>query len=343
MSKSFSLFITLFFLLLAAGARPAAATDLKIATVVPANSAWMVAMRHGADAIRQRTDGRVNLKFYPGGVMGNDQSVLRKIRIGQLQGGAFTAGGLGKVCPDLGLYSFPLLFRSQQEIAFVRGRRDALLQEELKQAGFISYGFAQGGFALLMSDRPVRTLDDLTGQKIWVPEGDAVSYRTMEALGLAPVSLPITDVMTGLETGLVSIVASSPVGAVAFQWYTRVKYLTDLPVSYIYGTLALDRRAVERLEPADQQVLQEVMTGIYRDFDNKSREDNEAARQAMLAQGLTVIVPQTAEAATWREKAAGLARQLSTEGLYSSQFFHDVAQDLKDYRSGQRGLAASTN
>ena len=101
--------------------------------------------------------------------------------------------------------------------------------------------------------------------------------------------------------------------------------------------------SVERLEPADQQVLQEVMTGIYRDFDRKSREDNQAARKAMLAQGLTVIVPQTADVAAWREKAAGLAKQLSTEGLYSPQFFNDVAQDLEDYRSNQRGLAASTN
>ncbi len=317
---------------LACIAAAAGAQDLKIATVVPDNSAWMVAMRHGGDEIRERTAGRVNLKFYGGGVMGNDQSVLRKIRIGQLQGGAFTAGGLSGVCPELGLYSFPLLFKSTAEIDFVRLRRDPAMAAALESAGFVSYGFAEGGFALLMSEGPVRTLEDLKGQKIWVPEGDVISYRTMQMLGLAPVSLPLTDVMTGLQTGLVNIFASSPVGALAFQWYTRVGYITDLPLSYIYGALALDRRAVARLAPADQAVLQEVMGRIYREFDRKNREDNRAALQVLLQQGLKLVTPQEAETRAWRARTSTLARQLRDEGLFDGQLFDRILQDLEELR-----------
>jgi len=121
-------------------ALPALATDLKIATVMPDNSAWMVALRHGGEEIRQRTAGRVNLRFYGGGVMGNDSSVLRKIRIGQLQGGAFTAGGLSAVCPELGLYSFPLLFRSTAEIDFVRLRRDPAMAGQDREPGQATAG-----------------------------------------------------------------------------------------------------------------------------------------------------------------------------------------------------------
>ncbi len=72
----------------------ASAADLKIATVAPDGSHWMQQMRAGAEEIKTRTAGRVTVKFYPGGVMGNDSQVLRKIRANQLQGGAFASGGL---------------------------------------------------------------------------------------------------------------------------------------------------------------------------------------------------------------------------------------------------------
>jgi TRAP-type C4-dicarboxylate transport system substrate-binding protein len=96
--------------LLAGAAATANAADIKIATVAPDGSRWMQQMRAGAEEVNARTSGRVTLKFYPGGVMGNDAQVLRKIRIGQLQGGAFTAGGLGERYPALNLYGIPLLF-----------------------------------------------------------------------------------------------------------------------------------------------------------------------------------------------------------------------------------------
>src|SRR5690554_2515898 len=82
----------------------AGAADLKIATVLPENTQWMKDMRAGAAEIRERTDGRVNFKFYSGGVQGNANKVLRKIKIGQLHGGAFTPTDLQQVYPDLNIY-----------------------------------------------------------------------------------------------------------------------------------------------------------------------------------------------------------------------------------------------
>lgn len=321
-------------------ALPAAARDLKVATILPAGSSWMTALQRGGKEVSRRTEGRVALKFYPGGVMGNDRSVFRKIRIGQLQGGIFTSGGLAGVCPDLGLYSFPLQFRNAAEVGYVRSRRDAGLVEKLAAVGLTSYGFAEGGFAMLLSNRPIRTLADLQGEKIWVPEGDAIGYRTMETLGLAPVTLPITDVMTGLETGLVTIVASSPVGALAFQWYTRVKYITDVPISYIFGTLVFDSRALQRLQAGDRAVLREVMSRIYREFDRTAHADNRAAQDALQQQGLTLVEVDPAEVESWRRKTVGLARQLREEGFYSPQLYDRIQQDLTAVRSGAAGKSA---
>lgn len=319
------------FLLLA---NPARAIDLKIATVAPEGSAWMKAMRAGGDEIRQRTDGRVNFKFYAGGVMGNDKSVMRKIRIGQLNGGAFTAGGLAEVDPDLTLYGLPLQFRSPAEVDYVRARLDPILLQGLEKAGFVSFGLAEGGFALLMADVPVRTIDDMRGKKVWVPEGDAVSYRVMESLGLAPVTLPLTDVMTGLQAGLINVIPSSAIAAVAFQWYTRIKYVTDTPLSYLYATLVVDRKAFSRLSAADQQVVREVMGRIYHDLDRQNRADDSAAKAAMRQQGVTFVTPQPAEIERWRGIASKVAADLRREGKFTPALFDRFQQLLVDYRRG---------
>ncbi|HEX6928403.1 MAG TPA: TRAP transporter substrate-binding protein DctP, partial [Gammaproteobacteria bacterium] len=216
----------------------AAQTTFKIATLAPDGSSWMNEMRAAAETIEARTDGRVTFRFYPGGVMGNDRSVLRKMRIGQLQGAAFTGGGLAGVYPDIQVFGLPFLFRNLEEVDYLRKKLDPVLQKGLEDAGFVNFGFAEGGFAKIMSTVPIRTTEDLKNEKAWVPDSDIISYRVMSALGVSPVKMPITDVLTGLQTGLISVVGSSPLGAIAFQWHTRVKYMTDEPLIYLIGVFA---------------------------------------------------------------------------------------------------------
>ena len=186
-------FIRLFSFLMLTLLLPATlyAATLKIATAAPEGSGWMREMRAGATEIKQLTDGRVKIKFFAGGVMGNDKSVMRKMRIGQLHGGAFTTGSLDDVVKNASLFSLPLTFRSYEEVDFVRSKMDADLKQLIEDAGFACFGFAGGGFALLMSEHPVRTTDDIRGRKIWVPEGDNISYRAMESLGLASISTTV--------------------------------------------------------------------------------------------------------------------------------------------------------
>ena len=222
----------------------AAATEIKLATVAPENSQWMREMRDATLTIKTRTEGRVTMKLYGGGVMGNEKKVLRKIRIGQLQGGAFTANGIAEVYPDIVIYGLPMLFESQDEVDIVRQRMDKDLLQGLRQAGFVGFGFAGGGFARILANRPVARLADLHGQKVWVPEGDRVSYEAMQSLQLSPVVLPITDVLTGLQTGLLDIIAAPPVAVVALQWQTRVKYLTSMPLMYTMGLVAIDEKTL---------------------------------------------------------------------------------------------------
>ena len=239
---------------------PAQALELKIATVAPDGSGWMRAMRAAADYIRTETDDRVIFKFYPGGVMGDDSQILRRIRVGQLHGGAFTSGGLAELYPALQAYGVPLLFRSLDEVDHVRAALDTELLAGLEEAGFVSFGFIEGGFAQFLSAEPVRSVEDLRRRKVWIPDGDPISLLSLERLGVSPVPLPVTDVMTALQTGLLDVVASSPVVALVLQWHTKVRYVTDLPVAYSYGIFAVDSRTFNRISADDQRIVREVMS-----------------------------------------------------------------------------------
>jgi len=313
-------------------AAPSLAMTFKIATVAPEGSLWIVEMRKAAETISARTTGRVNFKFYPGGVMGNEKSMLRKIRIGQLHGGMFTGGGLEDVCPDLRLYSLPLFFDNLDEVDYVRARFDPILEQRLEENGFVSFGFAEGGFGMFMGNIPLRDVSDLEGQKIWVPEGDRVYYAAMEALGLSPVPLPITDVLTGLQTGLVDIVGTSPIGALVFQWQTRVKYLATTPLSYIIGVFAIDRRSFERLSPADQKIVREVMEPVMRMFDAQNRKDNQDAYQALLDQGIVAHDQDPKMIAKLRTLTRNAILPLSEDGLFDRDLWMQMENYLLDYR-----------
>src|SRR5262245_7175528 len=282
-------------LLAGAVATTASAADLKIATVAPDNSRWMQQMRAGAEEVKTRTAGRVTLKFYPGGVMGNAAQVLRKIRIGQLQGGAFTAGGLGERYPGLNLYGIPLLFSSLDEVDVVRAALDPELAAGLEKAGFVTFGFIEGGFANLLSNEPIRSVEDMKRKKVWVPEGDNISFLAMQTMGLSPSVLPVTDVLTGLQTGLIDITFASPVAALVLQWHTKVKYITDLPVSYSMGVFAIEKGAYSALSADDQRVVREVMGRYVQQLDHEAREDNRKAADVLAKSGVTTVTVKDAD------------------------------------------------
>jgi TRAP-type C4-dicarboxylate transport system substrate-binding protein len=316
-------------LLLLSVPQGAQALRLKLATIAPEGSPWMAVMRSGAAEIKQRTAGRVELKFYGGGVMGNEMSVLRKIRAGQLHGGAFSSTALTEVYPDLRLRALPMVLRDYADYDAMAAALDGMFRQGLEDAGFVNFGFAEAGISLPMGSVPVRTLEDLNGQKMWVPEGDTVSYAIMQALGLAPIPLPLTDVMTGLQTGLINVIGGSASGAIAFQWHTEVKYISRVPLAFLFSAMVIDRKMFQQLQPVDQVVVREVMERIYRDFNQGARLDNEAAFTALVRQGLVVVEPPADEIARWRERAWRVIGQMADRGDFSRDLYLQLKLTLK--------------
>jgi len=305
---------------------------LKIATIAPEGSVWMEEMRAAAAEIEQRTGGRVRLRFYPGGIMGNDNSVLRKIRIGQLQGGALTGGGLATIYPDVQVYNLPFAFRSYAEVDHVRRYMDEALVNGLRERGFVSFGLTEGGFAFMMASHSIKTVDDLAGHKVWVPEGDLVSRAGFEAINVSPVSLPLADVLTGLQTGLIDTVATTPVGAIALQWHTRVKYVNDTPLMYIFGALVFERKAFERLASGDQEIVAEVVSTAVAKLNAISREDEDQAKQALSGQGIQFVHSTEQQYSQWIEPVAQAMDRLARQGVFSPTVLRTLRRHLVEYR-----------
>lgn len=319
-------------LLLLLAAMPVNAQQLKIATLAPEASEWMQAMRGGAAEIKSRTDDRVQIKLFGGGIQGGDAAVLRKMRIGALQGGTFTPTAFVDIYPDVNLFSLPLLFDSEDEAAYVRQRMDRRLVEGLSEAGFISFGFAATGFAIIMSNEPVYGIEDLQGKKVWVPEGDTISYAAMQAMKLSPQTLPLTDVLTGLQTELIDIIPVSPIGALVMQWHTKVDYLTDMPLVYTIGFMVMDKKAFGKLQPGDQAIVQDVMSQIYAKFDKKNLVDDAAAKKALLSKHVKRVVPTDAEVARIRGIMAESNRSLANKGEFSADLYNEILGYVADYR-----------
>ena len=319
---------------LGAFAMESTAVEFKLATVAPDGTAWMREMRAGAELIEERTDGRVQFKFYPGGVMGNDAQVLRRMRVGQIHGGAFAVSGMLDRYSAISLYGVPLLIRSHDEIDYVRQRMDPSLHQGLEDAGFISFGFIEGGFALMMANEPMRSVEDMRRRKVWIPEGDQASVVALEALGLSPVVLPITDVLTGLQTGLLDIVAASPTVALVLQWHTKIRYVTDLPVVYSMGIFALDARSFRQLSEGDQQVVRDVMTDVVQRLDRQARTDNAQAREAMENMGIEFVQVDPQGVSEWRATIAGAMPQMIRRNIVDARFYDQLQGILEEYRRG---------
>ena len=306
--------------------------QIKIATLAPQNSEWAEKFQKGSIEIQERTENRVKLKFYWGGAQGNAKKILQKIKIRQLHGGTFSPTDFQEVYPDLNIYGLPFLFKDFDEVNYVRDRVDNQLEQGFKKLGFNTYGFAGGGFAYILSNEPIREYEDLKNKKIWLPQGDLISYEAMRSLNLLPVPLPMTDVLTGLQTGLIDIVAIPPVVALALQWHTKVSYITRVPVLYAMGFLAIDSKIINRINTDDRKVLNEVINRIYSEVDSNSQQDSENAYEALSKIGIQEIQFDGDEYQKLTDLLEEPTKKMANDGFYSLKLFNEIKMYIDDFR-----------
>ena len=304
----------------------------KIATLAPQGSEWMNFIQAGANKINEETDGRVKFKFFAGGIQGSDSKVLRKMRTGQLHGGAFAAGSLADLTTSVLLYGLPFLFNNEEEANLIRAEFDDYVEQTLREAGLVTFGFAGGGFAQIMSNSKVSNLQDLKGKRVWIPEGDTVSYKGMEHFGLSPVTLPITDVLTGLQTGLVDVIGASATAALVLQWHTKVSHLSSMNVSYLYGVLGISEKHFQKISPADQEIVQRNFRTVYKQMEDLSAKDDARAAEALIGSGITVVEPDPGFLLDVQARSRALWKQAASEGELPEAQLNQIYEMLAKVR-----------
>lgn len=316
---------------LAAGSAPAQQYTIKFATVAPEGSTWIKIMREYDKAVRAATGGKAGFRIYPGAVAGDEKDVIRKIRLGQYHAGGFTGVGLGEIAKRVRILDAPFLFRSYEEIDFIRDKYDAEFRKAYEDGGFVLLGWAEVGFVYIYSDRPVASPADLKASKMWMWEGDPIAQAAFQAIGVSPIQLSLTDVSTSLQTGMINTVYNAPYALVALQWFTRVKYVMSEPLAISNGAVVVSKKLFDSMPGDVQEALLTNGRKYFRDLTLASRKENHDAIETLKKNGITTTVPPKNIAATF-EQTGVQARRLLVNNLYSQQFLDDVEASLRVFR-----------
>jgi len=308
---------------------------IKIATLAPEGSPWMRAFRKMNKEIVAKTGGRVRFKAYAGGAMGDEKDVLRKIRIGQLHGAGFTGMGMGLVFPDTMVVSTPLLVQNYEEVDYVLDHMGDYFRKGIAKAGFVTLGWQEVGFVYLFSKHPIRSIDDLRRSKLWAWTDDPVAPVVLKAARVAPIPLALTDVLTMLQTDRINAVYTSPLGAIALQWFTKVKYMTDSPLSYAIGGLVITRRQFDRIPPDAKPVVKDICARYMRALQIKTRQDNEEAIRVLQRRGIKLVSLTPQAQSELEQICLGAANNLVGK-VFSPQSFQMAKKYLRAFRHSRK-------
>lgn len=316
------------------------ATEIKIATLAPDGSTWMKTMRRIDDDVRAKTANRVGFKFYPGGVQGDERDVIRKMRNGQIHGAAFTGFGLGAIVPEVRVLELPFMFESLEELDHVRGRTNDYYQGLFDEKGYALLGWTDVGFVYLFSQTPVKSAADMPRCKWWIWSGDQLAEIFFKAFRITPIPLAAPDVLTSLQTGVVDAVYSSPLACVALQWFTRVKYMSDMPVTHGVSALVATRKSLAGVSEADLAVVNEVVRTHLAELTAKTRVQNEEAIGEIRKEGVQVVAVDAAARRDFTERG----RAAWSEGvgvLYPKELLDRVSGMVTEYRKTRPSGAAN--
>ena len=321
--------------------RPKPQHEIKLATLAPEGSTWMNIMHELDDAVRATTENRVGFKFYPGGVQGEELVVLKKIRLGQLQGGGFSGQGLGEIASELRVLELPFMFKNTDEIDRVHAALDPTFEELVEKNGFVILGWTEVGFIYLFTDRPVTGPEDLKQVKMWLWEGDPLATAFFNAYGISPIPLAPTDVLTALQTKLVNGVYTSPLACIALQWNTRVSHMTDCRLTHGMAAVVLDRKAWDPIAPADREQITTLAREHFQRLTARTRSENERSIAEMKKRGLTVVNVDPARIAEFEAIGKRVWKE-QTGKLYPAPLLAQVEEAVTACREGKPAPSVST-
>jgi TRAP-type C4-dicarboxylate transport system substrate-binding protein len=308
---------------------------IKMATLAPEGSSWMKQFNAINAEVMEKTQNAVRFKMYPGGVLGDEKDMMRKMQIGQIHGAALTSAGLSVLFKDIDVLHIPFFFQNYGEVDYVLGKMGPYFKKGLEDSGYILLGWSEAGFIYLMSTIPISSVSELQKAKVWIWHESPMSQAIFKEAGVAAIPLSIPDVLVGLQTGMVEVVYAPPTGAISLQWFTRIKYITDIPLTYIGGGLVVRKDIFKKLPQSTQDVIIEVFQRQLGQLKAITRQENQEAIQIMEKQGVQLVTPPQDQVTEFKRLSDNAITQLVGHA-FSKKVLEDVTTHLETYRQGKR-------
>jgi TRAP-type C4-dicarboxylate transport system substrate-binding protein len=302
-----------------------AQTTIKLATLVPQNSVWDKNLKQMAEEFKQATGGRFDITVYSGGTQGDEPTVLRKMRLDALQAGAFTNTGLGMIEPAFNVFNVPFFFESYDELNYVIEKLTPTIRKRAEAKGFLLLNWGHGGWTQVFTKKPVQTVDDMKKVKLWTSSGNDNMVQWFKANGFEPRAMATTDITTGLTTGMIDGLPTTPLVASLFQWYRQTPYMLDIGLAPIVGAGMITTKAWKTIPDADKPKLLAAAAGVEKRLQVEVPKQDESAVTAMIKAGLTVT---KATGPEWRVQLDNLARTMRGQMVPPDIF--DLATKARD-------------
>lgn len=310
-------------------------TQIRLATVLPAGSLWDKALRQmGADWAKA-TDGRVQLRIFPGGAQGSEPTVVTKMRLNNPQAASLTQPGLAHIDEAFNVFGVPFFFQSDEELRYVLEKLAPRLTEALADEGLVLVNWGHGGWAHIFAKSQVKDLDDLKRMKLFTTAGDDDMVQWYKQNGFEPVPLALTDVLLGLNTGLITAYPSPPYAALLLQWYTKTPHMLDLPLGPVIGATVVTDMTWKRLSDMDRRAILEIANASEDRLMTEVPTQDRSSVEEMKKRGLSVMTLDERAVADFRAAAEKLAR--SMRGTMVPADVYDLAVRARDeFRAGTR-------
>ncbi len=311
---------------------------IKIATLAPEGSTWMRIFNELNDEVKAKTGKKVRFRIYPGGVLGDEDDILRKMHIGQIHGAVLTSSGLAALFSEINVFQIPFLLQSYDEADYLLMKMDAFFRKGFRDNRHVLLGWTEMGFVSLMSTVPIAVLNDLKKAKVWVWENSPMAQIIFDEAGVIPIPLTMPDVLVGLQTGLVDVVYAPPAGAISLQWFTKIKYMTDIPLIYLIGGIVIKQGVFNKIPKVSQDVLMECLQKYMEKLKSLVRNENQEAVRVMKKHGIKIIKPPKEEIDQFRKLSdRALARLAGSRGkVFSEGIRNEVEVYLDNYRSRKK-------
>lgn len=280
---------------------------IKLATVVPDGSIWDKSLKQMAADWKQATADRVAVTVFSGGTQGDEPTALRKIRLNALQGASFTVVGLASIDPAFNVFNIPFFFQSYDELNAVVEKLTPTLKQRVEAKGFVLVHWGHGGWLQVFSKQPVTTVADLKRAKLYTSAGDDTMTQWYKANGFTPRAMAMTDVLTGLTTGMIDALPTTPLAAMSFQWFKQTTYMLDLGISPIVGATVLSKRTWDAVSPADRATITDISLKVEKQLQADVPKQDSLATLLMQNQGLKVT---KASGPEWQQLGDSLAQTM---------------------------------